>query len=80
MSLTEGLRRMKVVGRSIFFAGLALDVVGLAGIFVDRMYGFPPVMLIFGAFGIYASIFGAIVWLATWIAEGFLLGPHPPSQ
>ena len=83
MSLTEGFRRMKVVGRAILFIGLVLVIIGIAGIDLNHLYGtdgFSQIMVVLGAIGLYLSILGAIAWLGIWIAEGFFLAPKIPPQ
>jgi hypothetical protein len=83
MSLTEGFRRMKVVGRAVLFIGLVLVIIGVAGIYLNHLYGtYGPlqIMVVIGVIGLYLSILGAIAWLGIWIAQGFFLAPKTPPQ
>ena len=81
MNLTEGSRRIKLVGRSLTFYALSAAVLfaGLFGIFamiasrnVDGIAGL-AISLLFTLACLSAAFAanGAIVWLAGWIVEGF---------
>lgn len=81
MAIREGLRRIRVVGRVLFTAGLGLIALLLfalivTGIFHDHWW--MPSFFAIGFFGIPVSITGGTILLAAWIVEGFAIPRQPP--
>jgi hypothetical protein len=81
MALGEGIRRIRVVGKTVLTAGLVLIGVLLTGLigsaFTRTAFGLEPLFR-FCFFGIPLSIVGGVILLAGWIVEGFAIPGQPP--
>jgi len=85
MPAPEGLRRIKVVAKAVWFVGLACVLIAIAcemmvlGGTIPQNNPFAPLILAVGFFGLYLFICGFLISIGTWVLEGFLLGPTPPE-
>jgi Na+/H+ antiporter NhaC len=83
MALEEGFRRLRIVGRAILLAGLALEAVTLVAAVVAMVFArgeFVSGFGFLGALGVPFCLLGAGVLLAVWIAEGFAHPRRPPHS
>ena len=65
MAKSEGVRRIMMVGKVIVLIGVTLGV--LAGLL---FFGSPGILL-GGTIAMYVAAFGALVWAAGWVIQGF---------
>ncbi|MGB6134262.1 MAG: hypothetical protein WCC14_00625 [Acidobacteriaceae bacterium] len=79
MALREGFRRVRLIGKIILAAGLLLDAFLLVG-FVAAGFGKHIQVFALGYFGVPATILGAIILLAAWVAEGFISRAYPAGR
>jgi hypothetical protein len=63
---SEGARRIRIVGKVIALIGVTIGVLG--GVLLWRQ----PEILVIGMIALYGVGFGALVWAAGWIVQGFL--------
>ena len=69
MAKSEGARRIRIVGKVIMLIGVAIGALG-GVLFWSR-----PEVLVISTIALYGVGFGALVWAAGWIVQGFLSDP-----
>ena len=84
MNIHEGARRMKTAGQWLFVApssvAILLWAIGLTAGHFFRGFGILiPGAMLFVGLALYLAIAGAILWLLSWIVEGFAKTPGAPS-
>ena len=79
MAVREGFRRVRLIGKIVLAIGLLLDALLLVG-FLAAAFGERVEIFGVGFFGILPTIFGAIILLAAWVAEGFTTRPHSAAR
>lgn len=69
MAKSEGARRIRVVGKVIVSIGVAIGALG------GVVFWSQSEVLVFTTIALYGVGFGALVWAAGWIVQGFLSDP-----
>lgn len=77
MAASDGFRRMRRVGISLFVVGIMGDCSLIVDYMGSRFFGRLMPASGLGFLGIPFTLIGGALLLSAWIAEGFAL-PHPP--
>lgn len=69
MAKQEGVRRIVIIGKLIVLIGITLSTLSVVMVFGFRdMF---PYLIALAPIGLEVAAFGALVWAAGWIAQGF---------
>jgi hypothetical protein len=83
--VSEGVRRIKVVAKTVWIVGLGCVLVAIAcgmmvlGGTLPQNSPLSSLLLVVGLFGVYLFLCGFLVRVGIWVLEGFLLGRTPPE-